>query len=484
MVQNPQTLFKKHCIPQCINQQCIISFPHFIRAKTRKLLFLLCFSSCIIIRNTNLRCSNLVEQVPMLFDYFRCWRLITEFMWVHNNEAKPSKISNLLFLSLVFFSNLICNICFFNLFQPISFFMLLFQKLVSFHSSIAILFVFFVNLCSMSTNIFLFSFFFSSFFFFFVVYSRPSSATFLRHLPPPPPPMPPSSSTVLLLGILALHLLLEAEDTSHRVLIHGNSLGWRVKAEFESNLFGQRPGVWPESESFKDTGMGAIPPRWKGICQNGSDPNFSCNRKLIGARYFKKAFEAAYGKLNSTNDNPRDWIGHGTHTLSTAAGGFVPLTNYFNVTNAGTAKGGSPAPVSQHTRSAGSSPKCMGCVWMLTSSPDSTPLLLMASMSSRKGISVIASAGNDGPQPGTVANSAPWLFTVAASTMDRDWVPYVQLESHLLEGFGLCSTTLPDVKQYPLISSIEWRLITEFMWVHNNEGSLFLARGRGRDRRA
>ncbi|KAG0480751.1 hypothetical protein HPP92_011302 [Vanilla planifolia] len=44
-------------------------------------------------------------------------------------------------------------------------------------------------------------------------------------------------------GILALHMLLEAEDTSHGLLIHGNSLGWRVKAEFPSNLFGQRQGL-------------------------------------------------------------------------------------------------------------------------------------------------------------------------------------------------------------------------------------------------
>ncbi|KAJ6416799.1 hypothetical protein OIU84_002639 [Salix udensis] len=38
-------------------------------------------------------------------------------------------------------------------------------------------------------------------------------------------------------------------------------------------------GVWPESNSFRDEGMGPIPGSWKGICQNGPDFNSShCNK--------------------------------------------------------------------------------------------------------------------------------------------------------------------------------------------------------------
>ena len=65
-------------------------------------------------------------------------------------------------------------------------------------------------------------------------------------------------------------------------------------------------------------------------------------RKLIGARYFNKGYESALGiQLNSSYETARDTDGHGTHTLSTAGGGFVAGANLFGSGN-GTAKGGSP----------------------------------------------------------------------------------------------------------------------------------------------
>jgi len=38
-------------------------------------------------------------------------------------------------------------------------------------------------------------------------------------------------------------------------------------------------GVWPDSKSFSDKGMGPVPKKWKGMCINGTDFDSSkCNR--------------------------------------------------------------------------------------------------------------------------------------------------------------------------------------------------------------
>ncbi|ONK68426.1 uncharacterized protein A4U43_C05F11380 [Asparagus officinalis] len=59
-------------------------------------------------------------------------------------------------------------------------------------------------------------------------------------------------------------------------------------------------GIWPESKSFDDKGMGPIPKRWKGICEEGDSFNSSsCNNKLIGARYYLKAYEAIHGPVQA-----------------------------------------------------------------------------------------------------------------------------------------------------------------------------------------
>jgi hypothetical protein len=41
-------------------------------------------------------------------------------------------------------------------------------------------------------------------------------------------------------------------------------------------------GVWPESKSFSDEGLGPIPKKWRGICQvtKGNKDNFHCNRSF------------------------------------------------------------------------------------------------------------------------------------------------------------------------------------------------------------
>ncbi|GMI80785.1 hypothetical protein like AT5G59190 [Hibiscus trionum] len=95
-------------------------------------------------------------------------------------------------------------------------------------------------------------------------------------------------------------------------------------------------GVWPESESFNDTGFGPVPNKWKGSCQNLAD--FTCNKKTIGARYY----------LSDDENDPTDFLslrdsdGHGSHTASTAAGGLVSHASLYGLAK-GTVHGGVPS---------------------------------------------------------------------------------------------------------------------------------------------
>ncbi|KAF1001631.1 hypothetical protein AG4045_029617 [Apium graveolens] len=75
-------------------------------------------------------------------------------------------------------------------------------------------------------------------------------------------------------------------------------------------------GIWPERLSFHDKGLPPIPARWKGECVEGE--NFGknhCNKKLIGARYFRAAYEASMRmkevNISSELKSPRDTQGHG-----------------------------------------------------------------------------------------------------------------------------------------------------------------------------
>jgi hypothetical protein len=65
----------------------------------------------------------------------------------------------------------------------------------------------------------------------------------------------------------------------------------------------------------------------------------------------------------------------------------------------------------------------------MTSDSDflSDPIALGAFHAHQKGVLVVCSGGNDGPNPYTVVNSAPWILTVAASTIDRTFQSSVVL---------------------------------------------------------
>ncbi|CAO2832759.1 unnamed protein product [Amaranthus hypochondriacus] len=239
-------------------------------------------------------------------------------------------------------------------------------------------------------------------------------------------------------------------------------------------------GVHSKHISFFDESLGPIPKKFKGACANEHDPMFKCNRKLIGARYFYKGMFEATKLYNMTfNDtlSPRDTEGHGSHTLSTAGGSFVSEASWNGLAN-GTAMGLAPKArlVAYKTQwSEGSTD--MDVLAAFEAAIDDNVDIINLSMGStiqgfldsvavgsfhamKNGILTIASAGNTGPALGTVLNVYPWMLTVAASTIDREFFSNLLLGNNITikasRYFDL--QVLDSKKFYPLITGTEARV--------------------------
>ncbi|KAL9294094.1 putative cucumisin [Arabidopsis thaliana] len=222
-------------------------------------------------------------------------------------------------------------------------------------------------------------------------------------------------------------------------------------------------GIYPESDSFSGKGFGPPPKKWKGVCKGGK--NFTCNNKLIGARYYTP-------KQEGFPESARDYMGHGSHTASTAAGNAVKHVSFYGLGN-GTARGGVPAARIAVYKVC--DPGVDGCttdgilaafddaiadkVDIITisiggdnSSPfEEDPIAIGAFHAMAKGILIVNSAGNSGPEPSTVASIAPWMFTVAASNTNRAFVTkFVLGNGKTIVGRSVNSFDL-NGKKYPLV---------------------------------
>ncbi|RWW81351.1 hypothetical protein BHE74_00010270 [Ensete ventricosum] len=221
-----------------------------------------------------------------------------------------------------------------------------------------------------------------------------------------------------------------------------------------------------------DTGSSSIPPSMPSFL-----PSFSVWIIFDGAAF---PFESASPPVEYS---PRDSEGHGTHTLSTAAGGSVRGANIYGKAE-GTARGGSP-----HARVAAYK-VCWGLcadanllaafddaihdgVDVISLSVGGLPseylfdsIALGSFHAVQRGITVVCSAGNDGPTPGTVSNVAPWLVTVGASTIDREFYSPVTLGNNkkiklqrvVSQGVSLSPKSLPAHKPYPLVDGSNAKL--------------------------
>ncbi|CAN0854498.1 Subtilisin-like protease SBT4.12 [Linum grandiflorum] len=215
-------------------------------------------------------------------------------------------------------------------------------------------------------------------------------------------------------------------------------------------------GIWPESASFDDRGFGPPPAKWKGVCKGGT--NFTCNNKIIGARY--------YAQIESARDN----VGHGTHTSSTVAGNAVKGASFHGIAS-GVARGGLPSAriavyavcnelscPSNDILAAFDDAIADGVdVISISIGPtfafplEDEPIPIGSFHAANKGILTVQSAGNNGPATGTVASVAPWLLSVAASTIDRKIETKVMLGNGKIVVGGSINGFNESAKELPLI---------------------------------
>ncbi|CAG7877595.1 unnamed protein product [Brassica rapa] len=233
-------------------------------------------------------------------------------------------------------------------------------------------------------------------------------------------------------------------------------------------------GIWPERPSFDDRGLGPVPTKWKGQCVPSQDfPATACNRKLVGAKFFCGGYEATNGKMNETTEfrSPRDSDGHGTHTASISAGRYV-----FPASTLGYARGVASGMAPKARLAAYKVCWNSGCydsdilaafdaavadgvdVVSLSVGGVVVPYYLDAIAIGAfgaidRGIFVSASAGNGGPGALTVTNVAPWMTTVGAGTIDRDFPANVKLgNGKTIPGVSVYGgPDLDPSKMYPLV---------------------------------
>ncbi|XP_058762395.1 cucumisin-like [Vicia villosa] len=224
-------------------------------------------------------------------------------------------------------------------------------------------------------------------------------------------------------------------------------------------------GIWPESKSFSDEGFGPPPKKWKGTCHN-----FTCNNKIIGAKYFN--IEGKYGKKDIKS--PRDVNGHGSHCASTVAGNMVSSVSLDGYA-AGTARGGVPSARIAVYKVCWEEAGCeeadilaafdsaiadgVDVLSVSLGSGQVTPISqyfhdsinIGSFHAMQRGVLTSNSANNLGPELFTMTNFPPWLLSVAASTFGRKFVTKVKLgNGKVYEGSTINTLDLKN-KMFPII---------------------------------
>ncbi|GJP39671.1 hypothetical protein CLOM_g24019 [Closterium sp. NIES-68] len=259
-------------------------------------------------------------------------------------------------------------------------------------------------------------------------------------------------------------------------------------------------GIWPEHPSFRiDNSSGPYPRpprRWAGKCVRTRDfPASRCSRKLIGARFFSRAYEAQGGVVDVQHDyrSPRDADGHGTWCAGTAAG-----TGGTLVTTSS-----EPYPIRSFGLASGMAPKAHLAVYKVLwtnaslkgygeladvhyaidrAIKDGVDVLslslgglgpnqhyfddLLYLLANQAGMVVVTAAGNQGPAPNlglwqrfgiyrTISNFSPFYLTVGASSIGRRFLTQLRLGSGRVIYASGVGSGMYATRHAPLISAAD-----------------------------
>ncbi|MCE0481591.1 hypothetical protein HAX54_039451 [Datura stramonium] len=187
-------------------------------------------------------------------------------------------------------------------------------------------------------------------------------------------------------------------------------------------------GIWPESPSFDDQHIGEIPSRWKGVCMEGFDFDKSkCNS------YYGLASGIARGGSPSAR----------IVTLqSMFRGKQLSRSRLLKAIDDAIRDGVDIISIS------------MGRSFVFQTDFKDDPIAIGAFHAAERGVAVVCSGGNEGPDPYTVTNSAPWIFTGLSPTSlakSRD-IPLAP--DITAPGVGILSAMIPneDEKESSLFS--------------------------------
>ncbi|KAL6296165.1 hypothetical protein ACE6H2_004307 [Prunus campanulata] len=247
---------------------------------------------------------------------------------------------------------------------------------------------------------------------------------------------------------------------TYRIIIHGFST--RLTAE-EAELLEKQSGIVSVLPELRYELHTTRTPEFLGITFSRNEAIFPTSDKISRVvidlidtgvwpeikSYDDKGYEASMGQPideRVESRSPRDDSGHGTHTSTTAAGSAVPGASLFGYAS-GTARGmATQARVATYKA-------CWfgGCyssdiiAAMDKAVEDGVNILSLSIGGTRyhnyytdamaigafsavaKGIFMSGSAGNGGPAKGSLSHNAPWITTVGAGTLDRDFLAYVRL---------------------------------------------------------